>query len=178
MILQTIIDYFSSNILWIVGLAQAVILFLIWWVTRKGTKATKQLAKLEEDRKMWEVQSIIAPLNSHVIKDKVTSGNVIRVGYFQIGIKNIGRGMATVTGFDCTYDNPIPQYQNLFTIPFYLGVNEEFIWADITDNTDRKKTFKFDPGKLCWKCKYSDMHGNFYQTSFIRGELKSERILK
>lgn len=151
-----------------------VILIAMVIITYQYTNATKRMSKLEEERKIWEVQPIIAPLNNEVIKDSVSGGGIaLKIYHFQMGIKNIGRGVATVTDLKCSHKDPsIREKVKLFPPTFYLGINEEFICVDIKD-----RKFKFDPGQLSWNCKFTDMHGNKYETSFEYGNLKSKRIV-
>jgi len=142
--------------------------------TYKYTAATKRIARLDEERKIWEVQPIIVFLdkvggdidyyNKH-FKTSIPEKDSYRV----IGIKNIGRGVAKITLANCfptRSDNYWLKNSREFSLPFYLGVEEEFIfsWLPKDSATDFRE--------IDLKVNYTDVHSNAYYLSSFKGAIK------
>ena len=154
----------------IISSVQIAILIAMAIITYKYTKATKQMVKLEEDRKVWEVQPVLAI--SKQIEGINKEGHANPSFFFtKVSLKNIGRGIAIIKKFDYSYGTTHLSENINYIIPNYLGVADEFTFTKIQLKNIRDQELSFD-------CKYSDMHGNSFEYIFEWGVEKYQGMIK
>lgn len=158
---------------WVVGsiftIINILILYMIWRVTAKYTKATEKMAELEAERKVWEVQPVLAPFNKFETIQLHRGERTHDATYFLIGVKNIGRGVASIQELKSVYPD-LSENQESYTLPLYLGVGEEQICSK--KHVPDEINLKFDVKQWDLKVKYNDIHGTIYLTSYQFGKLE------
>ncbi len=151
------------------------------WVTVQYTKATKRIAYLEEERKVWDVQPVIVPV-TRFVRTQSTSGysQGFNMDFVALGIKNIGRGVAILEEFNAELKESFEKESDQYALPLYLNLNEEFIYTKLKiqpASLIMVKNVSFYLFKWSFEAKFTDIHGNWYFASYQNGQIRNGKLL-
>lgn len=165
----------AVNVIAIISLV--IITYLYTKATKNISSATYRMVELEAERKVWEVQPILVPYYGVVMGTglaKATKG-LGRFPLLEVGVKNIGRGVAIIEAYDMRFEGRPPEMKQLsYYLPIYCDIGDTFIEKRIEETSDNK----FDKFKTFLEIEYKDVHGNWYFTSYQKGVLKSGKLEK